>query len=361
MDRCRTQILTADEGLIDVLLHLVGKRNLIITSKSHAASELIRNIQNSLENCVVEIIGDVSPNPTASAMSRICNFLGSSQWDVVVAIGGGSVIDVAKIVSVYINSNLKLSRSDLLSSELTQTMRRKCRLIVAPTTAGTGAEVTHFATVWDDFLNKKHSVVSEELFPDYAILDPNLLRSVSADLALTSCLDATAHCLETLWNRNRTSESELFAREGLELICKNFPMYHSYCWNKQQSKDLQTAAMLGGRAISINRTALSHSISYPLTSHLGIPHGLAVGFTLTSIFGELSERNKQLVAGNLKLEDLFRSLSDSRLNSRVLEIASRETIMALVPKMLESDRATNFIEDTSLELVKNVLSNSLKN
>ena len=151
-----TRIISADHGLLDTLNRYVGDRILLITSRSHVLSGVISDLQNSLPNKTYKLISDISPNPTASEISHTCAFLNSERWDSVVAIGGGSVIDTAKIVALYANPNSPPSRIELLTPESVESMRRHCRLVAVPTTAGTGAEVTQFATVWDDYKNKKH-------------------------------------------------------------------------------------------------------------------------------------------------------------------------------------------------------------
>ena len=358
--RSPTRIISADHGLLDTLNRYVGDRILLITSRSHVLSGVISDLQNSLQSKVFKLISDISPNPTASEISHTCAFLNSEKWDSVVAIGGGSVIDTAKIVALYANSSSPPSRIDLLTPKSVENIRRHCQLVVAPTTAGTGSEVTQFATVWDDHKNKKHSIDSSELFPDIAILDPSFLESMPPDLALFSCLDATAHCLETLWNRNRTSESESLARDGIALILANFLSSPGSIRDIKSARNLQTAATFGGLAISISRTALSHSISYPLTSHLKIPHGLAVGFSLASIFEILNEESRRYVEKGLGLQKLTSALRDLNLGAQILKFASRQQIFNLVPEMLRSERSANFVQTVDSTVINEIISLSLE-
>lgn len=358
--RSPTRIISAEYGLINSLSRYVGDQILLITSRSHVLSGVISDFQNFLQSKTYKLISDISPNPTASEISHTCASLNSERWDTVVAIGGGSVIDTAKIVALYANPNPPPSRIELLTPESAENMRRHCRLVVVPTTAGTGSEVTQFATVWDDIKNKKHSIDSPELFPDIAILDPSLLKSMPPDLALFSCLDATAHCLETLWNRNRTTESESLARDGIALISAYFLSSHGSIRDIENARNLQTAATFGGLAISISRTALSHSISYPLTSHLKIPHGLAVGFSLVAIFENLDEESRSYVENGQSLQKLIFALRHLNLGAQILKFASRQQIFDLIPEMLTSERSANFIQTIDGELVKRIITLSLE-
>jgi alcohol dehydrogenase len=357
--RSPTRIISADNGLVNTLNHHVGDRILLITSRSHVLSGVISDLQNSLHSKTYKLISEISPNPTASEISHTCAFLNSERWDSVVAIGGGSVIDTAKM-ALYANPNSPPSRIELLTAKSGENMRRHCQLVVVPTTAGTGSEVTQFATVWDDYKYKKHSIDSSELFPDIAILDPSLLKSMSPDLTLYSCLDATAHCLETLWNRNRTPESESLARAGLALISEYFLSSHGSIWDVEHARNLQTAATFGGLAISISRTALSHSISYPLTSHLKIPHGLAVGFSLVANFEILNEESRNYVEKGESLQKLIFALRDLNLGAQILKFASRQQIFDLIPEMLTSERSANFVQKVDSTEITKIISSSLE-
>jgi alcohol dehydrogenase len=236
---------------------------------------------------------------------------------------------------------------------------RTCKLIAIPTTAGTGSEVTQFATIWDDVAKRKHSLLSSHMYPDLAILDPELLEQLPFDLALYSCLDATAHCMETLWNKNRTSESESLAKSGLQIIDKNLFAFSKRIWNKEIAGQLQIAAVFGGLAISISRTAISHSISYPLTSRLSVPHGLAVGFTLAAIYESLDGDEIEFDEGRRLLESVVRQLKEIDLSQHIMRYASITQILDLVDEMSASDRAKNFVKSIDRQLLISILEKSL--
>lgn len=355
-----TKIISADNGLLQNLEYLNGASALLITSRSHMTNGTISELCDSLSNKTFRILNNISPNPTASEIAKTIANLSSINCETVVAIGGGSVIDTAKIISLYLNSGLSPSREDLLGFKSEIQIKSNCQLVAVPTTAGTGAEVTQFATIWDDLTNRKHSVSSSQLFPDIAILDPTLLKTMSPDLALFSCLDASAHCLETLWNRNRTTESETLARQGINLISKHFAMLKNYVWSRDSARDFQTAATYGGLAISISKTALSHSISYPLTAHLKIPHGLAVGFTLVAIFELFSDNEREFVEKGQNIKKLINSIKDANLGSKILKYTSKRQVYDLIPEMFSPNRAKNFIQPVDSTLIELIIARSLK-
>lgn len=357
--REKTKIVFADEGFVRKLDLGTNDRVLILSSPSHLKSGVIPRLVNELAPRSTKIICDIAPNPTAKEIIRIIRESQTTNWDTVIALGGGSVIDTAKVVAMYSNQVGVPTALDLVNPKFDFKDSRTCRLIAVPTTAGTGSEVTQFATVWDDVSKRKHSLLSSLMCPDLAILDPALLQLLPLDLALYSCLDATAHCMETLWNKNRTPESEALAKNGLRIIEKNLFAFNERVWNKEIAGQLQVAAVYGGLAISISRTALSHSISYPLTSHLGIPHGLAVGFTLAAIYESLDGEDLKFVEAQFSIAEVVLQLKNIDLLPHIMSFASTAQILDLVDEMTASDRAKNFIKSINRELVISILKKSL--
>ena len=137
----------------------------------------------------------------------------------VIAIGGGSVIDSAKAIRASMNLVETQPLIKFFRSNLKIRWSNTVKLVVIPTTSGTGSEVTPFATIWDARLNKKYSLTGDFVYPTYAILDPRLTSSLGRELTLYSGLDATSHALESIWNKNSHEESINIAIKALDLIC----------------------------------------------------------------------------------------------------------------------------------------------
>ncbi len=358
-NRETTKIVYADEGFTKNLDLDSNDRVLILSSPFHFKSGAIHKLVSEITPRLSKIIYGITPNPTSKEIIRIIRESQPTNWDVLIALGGGSVIDTAKIVSMFCNQSGLNTDLDLFNPEFEFKNARTCRLIAIPTTVGTGSEVTQFATIWDEVAKRKHSLLSSHMYPDIAILDPALLELLPFDLALYSCLDATAHCMETLWNKNRTSKSEALAISGLRIIDKNLFAFSERIWNKEIAGQLQIAAVFGGLAISISRTAISHSISYPLTSRLGIPHGLAVGFTLAAIYESLDCEEIEFVKSRLLLDSVIFQLKDIDLRRHIMRYASTSQILDLVDEMSASDRAKNFIKSINPEIIISILDKSL--
>lgn len=357
--RKKPKIVLADQGFFEKLELRNHEKILVLSSPQHLNSGTLPKLLGDLWPRATKAICDIPPNPSLSTVSRVVTESQLTDWDTILALGGGSVIDTAKLVALHHRSLQTSGEFNLDRLQLNPKITRECRLVAVPTTTGTGSEVTPFATVWDEVAKRKRSVFSTNLYPDLAILDPNLVITLPFKLRLYSCLDATAHCMETLWNRNRTTESEDFAKSGLEIIEKNIKALCTNTWNEEIAGQMQLAAVYGGLAISISRTALSHSISYPLTLHLGVPHGLAVGFSLVAIYESLNKDELKFVEAKFSMTKLVAQLKLIDFQEQIASYASTRDILSLTHEMIDPDRAQNFVKSIEHELIVEIITKSL--
>jgi phosphonate metabolism-associated iron-containing alcohol dehydrogenase len=158
-------------------------------------------------------------------------------------------------------------------------------LIAAPTTAGTGSEVTPWATIWDSASQKKYSLHLECTWPRVAIIDPQLMLTVPAGVTVSTGLDALSHALESIWNVNANPVSDTFAISAIEDILECLPRLHKDLSSQELRTRMALAALKAGLAFSNTKTALAHSISYEMTLRHGLPHGIACSFTLPLVLG----------------------------------------------------------------------------
>lgn len=198
----------------------------------------------------------------------------------VVAVGGGSVLDVGK--SLCCLYGREISSED----ELRQMIAAKaygppaCRWIGIPTTAGTGSEVTCWATIWDSAHNVKYSVDTAENYATAALVDPQLADTMPLELAVSSALDAVAHATESYWAKASNTVSRALALEAIRTIMGNLPYLLADSGSREAHDQMAKGSMLAGLAFSNTRTTACHSISYPLTMRHHIPHGVAVSLLL---------------------------------------------------------------------------------
>jgi alcohol dehydrogenase class IV len=193
--------------------------------------------------------------------------------DAIIAVGGGTIIDLAKIISIACSNNCEKAGKVLTDKKL----NNRLDLIFIPTTAGTGSEATSFAVVYKD--KTKFSVDNQSLLPHTVVLDPLLLKSLPVHVLNSTVLDALAQGIESTWAKGATNESRQYAKQAIGLILDNIDKENSL----HRLEKLQSASHAAGKAINISKTTLPHSISYPMTSHFNIPHGIAVFLTLPNV------------------------------------------------------------------------------
>ena len=215
-------------------------------------------------------------------------------------------------------------------------------LIAVPTTAGTGSEVTPFATIWDDIAKQKKSLFGVPVFPQQAVIDSSLLPTDGNEALIYPALDSVSHALESLWNRNRNQFSEIYAARSLEIANQILPRLKDGQVDDVVKEQLHTAAVMSGVSISVTRTAIAHSISYPLTSHFRVPHGLACSFTLPRLIDLHLVNAPNEEYGNLLLKTK-KCLEPLDLNARLKYYTGNANILIYADEMLDPSRATNFI------------------
>ena len=238
------------------------------------------------------------PNPpTINDVVNSINSFTSEDIDLVIAIGGGSAIDHAKAFCAYFN-NSGIVKSIRSGKKINS---REIKLIAIPTTAGTGSEVTPFATIWDIEEQKKRSVAGPAIFPDIAIADPTLTLTLPRNQTSSTGLDAFSHAIEAYWAKNDNEISDHFALTAIKTLYKNLVNTVKDGNNIKNREAVMKASLLAGMAFSQTRTAAAHAISYPITLKLGLPHGWACSLTLP----ELLKFNADSLIKRKKLDNLF--------------------------------------------------------
>lgn len=351
-----------DQELLETLpLYLPQKATiLIVTTPGFTNRGVTEQIKKSLSSCQVIVHDQVSPNPDILFLKDTKEALKNHSIEWIVALGGGSVLDTAKVLSLLIPSRYSLRLDQVLRNNEEVHWTNNIPVIAVPTTSGTGAEVTPFATVWDSVTKKKFSLSDEKLYANLVLLDPSLSLTLPKQETLYTALDTISHALESLWNKNKTPISQAYAIEALSIATEILPHLINNLHSLPLRKKMQHASLLAGMAISQTRTALAHSISYPLTLHYGVPHGLACSFSLAAV-GELiqvnnfSSREKEVIYDSLALLDKL------PLIEHLLRFTTLSKIKEKVPEMITSNRSDNFIFQVNSSIIKRVLSIALRN
>lgn len=288
------------------------------------------------------VIDTVEANPKLSDVLDLAEGLAGAE--VIVALGGGSVLDAAKGMIAF---NAVGRRQDVMMDHLRDGEPlpgdiAPVPLIAVPTTSGTGSEVTRWGTIWGDDA-VKHSVTDAKLYPSQAVLDPELCLSMPRDLTLATALDALSHAMEAVWNRRHTDATDSLAETAIRMIRTTLSAVLARPENRALRGRMQTAAMIAGLAMGTTQTAVAHSISYPFTARYGMPHGFACSFTLAEVArfnGATSvERLAPIAAG---MECTAEQLPD-RLEAWFDELGVGEQVVRYVAPSVTDELGDNLI------------------
>ena len=278
---------------IDTVLHEIGSKHYMLVCDS---SFPFLSIKDAFSPAVM--FDQFTPNPLYEDVCKGVDLFNQHQCDAIVAVGGGSTIDVAKCIKLY-------CKMDSSQNYLQQEYRDNgVPLIAVPTTAGTGSESTRYAVIY--FEGKKQSVTHESIIPNYAILEPSLLTTLPLYQKKCTMLDALCQGIESMWSVNSTDESRVFSKIAIDLI-----MHHWHDYIEQNSADdaeaIMQAANYAGQAINITQTTAPHAMSYKLTSMYGLPHGHAVALCLPEVWMYMLEHPEKCIdpRGKEHLEFVF--------------------------------------------------------
>lgn len=256
-------------------------------------------------------ISSFSSNPTQQDIQNSLTQIGDFHFQQILAIGGGSAIDLSKGILALYPENHPVTMQVPTIEEITKSITEKnyiskstsLSLIAIPTTAGTGSEVTSWATIWDVNASAKYSIDAPWLTPKIVYLIPELTYTLSPRLTLSTGLDALAHAMEAYWAKATNPTVKTLALDAVQAIVKYLPIAVADPSNKEARVQLLLASCTSGLAFSQTRTTACHSISYPLTYLYHIEHGFAVAMTLAQV----AELNKKAVPDLERLLDCFSS------------------------------------------------------
>ena len=262
--------------LQDLLIKLGSRKIFLVTGKkSYEMSGAKTEIEKLNRRHEIILFNNFSENPKIEDVEIGMEKLKNSECDTVIAIGGGSVIDMAKLTNIFSFQRDSLRNYVTGKSEIKV---KGLNLIAVPTTSGAGSEATHFAVMYTG--KEKHSIAHEFILPSIVIIDPELTYNLPSRQTAVSGMDALSQSVESYWSINSTEESKKFSSKAIKLIMENLK---SAVLNpgKENRYAMSEAGNLAGKAINISKTTAPHALSYSMTSYFGIPHGQAVGISLS--------------------------------------------------------------------------------
>ena len=281
----------------DVVADLGARKVLIISDKGVARAGLIDKPKALLEaaGITVAVIDDTPPEPDVEQVNAILAAAQAHAAQAVIGIGGGSAMDVAKIVAVLLNNDVSLR--DLLNKA--PIARRGLPTLMVPTTAGTGSETTPNSIILVPEDELKVGIVSPKLMPDCVILDPELTIGLPPAITASTGMDALCHAIECYTSKKGNPFSELLALKAISLISRSIRKAFSDGKDLDARHDMLLGAMYGGMCIATSSTTGVHALAYPLGGKYRIAHGISNAILLPFVM-------RFNVVGN---EDKFRDIA----------------------------------------------------
>ena len=271
-------MISSSEDILKYINDKSFKKIFVLCGKKSFVNSGAENLLKNISNKEIKLFYKKSEIPILEELIEIIKDIKNFKPDLFLAIGGGAVIDYAKIANVV---DIRPDLAELIVNYTYPFKKKYTKLAVIPTTAGSGAEVTSNAVIYVDGI--KHSFESELLIPDYFFLIPEFLISAPNKIKASSGFDAIAQALESLVSRKSNDKSVEYASKSLRVSVNSFISFINEP-NMKNATEMSIASNLAGKAISISKTTAPHAASYPFTSLFNISHGHAVSLFFEKFF-----------------------------------------------------------------------------
>ena len=320
---------------------LCGKKSFVTSGAEIFFKEMLSNKETQLFYKSSEL-------PILEELIDIINAIKVFKPDLILAVGGGAVIDYAKIANVV---DVREDLADLIVNYSYPFKQKYTKLAVIPTTAGSGAEITSNAVIYVDGI--KHSFESELLLPDNFFLIPKFLMSAPNKIKASAGFDALAQALESLVSKKSNDQSVEYASKSLRISINSYISFIKDP-NLKNATEMSIASNLAGKAISISKTTAPHAASYPFTSLFNISHGHAVGLFFESFFKfSYDNLNRSETTFDLKQRfDLIFNLFDVR---NINDFSNKITLIKKQANLIDNLETLNIdIKQSSEKIIKGI-------
>ena len=294
-------IITADNNYRELDNWLADKEKVLLVCDM--SIQFLDKFNKKLEEITVPMIrfSDFQPNPLYESVVEGVKLLREEGCDSIIAVGGGSAMDVAKCIKLY----CRMDGNGEEGSYLKQTIiPNDIPFLVMPTTAGTGSEATRFAVIY--YNGAKQSITHESIIPKTVLMDSSLLKTLPLYQRKCTMLDSLCHSVESIWSVNSTGESKAYASEAIHLILDNMDGYLAN--DDEANLEMLMAAYKAGKAINITQTTAGHAMCYKLTSLYGLAHGHSAMLCVKSLFPWILENMDKCI--DPRGEDYLKSVMD---------------------------------------------------
>ncbi len=274
------EIIFGEESLSYLETLGIGKA-VIVTDKNIAAAGMVDRVKANMPDTECMVIDDIPEEPRYADIAGHLDKIDAFAPDYFIAVGGGSSIDSAKILF------FKHERPDLEFYDVTPlvklNLRKKSRLIAIPTTSGTGSECTWAAVITDEKEKRKDELASPEIMPDYAILDPEMVKTLPKTQTINTATDAMTHAIEGYTSRWNNPYSDAMAEKAMELIVPSIIEVSAHPDNIDSRNSLHIGASMAGLSFSNSQIGLAHALGHSLGAIFHIAHGKSVGIFLPEV------------------------------------------------------------------------------
>jgi alcohol dehydrogenase len=304
---------------VEELASLIKRDNLqqvlLVSDRTLEKLGYVERIMSILEKESVKVIPflDVEPNPSIETVNQATATYKENKCDSIVALGGGSPMDVAKSVGVLAQFGGEISEYEGAH----KVPGKIVPLIAIPTTAGTGSEVTAFSVITDKKRNYKLTVFSYELIPSHAIIDPSLIMSLPPAVAASTGIDALVHAMEAYLSKAASPFTDAMAEKAIALIGANIRLFVADRTNEEAASAMISASTFAGIAFAWARLGNVHAMAHPLSGFFNVPHGVANAILLPTIL----EYNA--LADNGRYEKMYELITGKHINDFKTDVLVR--------------------------------------
>jgi len=306
---------------------------LVVTDKGVVSAGLLTDVEEALKNdgITYQVFDDIEPNPSTDTCYKGYEMAKEMGAGALLAVGGGSPMDVAKAIAVLMTNGGNLDEYEGVDKFENDPLP----FLAIPTTAGTGSEVTTFSVITIRARNYKMTIVSTRILPRVAILDPVVLKTVPAHVAAACGMDALTHAIESYINLVASPATDAFGAEAMRLIGKYLRQYVANRSNMEAAAGMLVASNLAGVAFGIARLGNVHAMAHPLGGFFNVPHGVANAILLPHVmkFNMLADDGKYKRIAELLGEDVSR-LTDLEAAPLAIEAVEKLSAAIGIPKTL---------------------------
>jgi len=331
------------EEALTVLDGIKNKSVFILTTPPLVNNGSLDRIKEHLKDNKISFTDNIEPNPSCDNITAAVNLAKEKNAEVIIALGGGSVMDTGKCVAAFLENGG--TPEEYMGGKLLKIA--PLPLFCIPTTSGTGSEVTNVAVISDKKKGIKRPFVSPYMLPLYALVVPSLTLSVPKRITAETGWDAFCHAIEAYWNIESNPVSDAIAKDAIKLILNNIVKVYDDGSDIKARENMSLGSLMAGIAFAETRTTALHGLSFRLTSHYNLSHGRACVLSLLPFMKEVIRKNAQ------KMNELASSAGYNNADEMVIDVRKKLIYTEMAITLKEAGVPADRIEELADEGLKN--------